>query len=100
MKLFDLDARQSSEASRRLYARYELARTAVDFLAAAMFLVGSVMFFWDATQYAATWLFVLGSVCFAIKPTLKLSREMHLYRVGRLSPLAEADKAASEAPEN
>jgi len=87
--LFSHEARQQSEASRRLYARFEIAHTATDFCAALAFLVGSVLFFDGATQYAATWLFVVGSVLFAAKPTLRLVREIRLYRMGRLAALAE-----------
>ncbi|MEC3859866.1 YrhK family protein [Mesobacterium sp. TK19101] len=89
MPIFYHENRDKSEASKRLYARYEMAHTAVDFLAAIAFLVGSVLFFDDATQYTATWLFVIGSLFFAMKPTLRLTREIRLYRMGKLDTLAK-----------
>ncbi|WP_099826795.1 YrhK family protein [Oceaniglobus indicus] len=89
MKLFRLHSREQSRRSRRLYARYELAYTAVDFCAALCFIIGSVMFFFEAWQYPGTWLFVVGSVLFAMKPTLRLCREIHLYRIGDFSDLSE-----------
>ncbi len=89
--LFRQENRECSEAARRLYAWTELLHTAVDFLAAAMFLVGSILFFGAATQYAATWLFVLGSLAFASKPTIRLWREIRLYRMGKIEELAERD---------
>ena len=92
MPLFHPDNRTRSEASRALYARYEIAHTAVDFLAAACFLIGSVLFFYDSTQYAGTWLFVVGSLAFAAKPTIRLTREIKLYRMGKLETLAERDR--------
>ncbi|MBV7408363.1 YrhK family protein [Maritimibacter sp. DP1N21-5] len=91
MPLFHPDNRTRSEASRKLYARYEVAHTGVDFLAAACFLIGSFLFFSNTTQYAATWLFVIGSLAFAAKPTIRLIREVKLYRLGDLETLAERD---------
>ena len=44
MKLFDRQNRDRTAESRRLYALYEIAHTAVDFIAALSFLVGSVLF--------------------------------------------------------
>jgi hypothetical protein len=53
--------------------------------------VGSVSFFWAKTQTSATWLFVVGSFCFAPKPTIRLSRELKFLRMGRLDQLAERE---------
>ena len=92
MKLFHRDRRTDSEAHRRLYARFEIAYTIVDFLAAVMFIVGSVMFFYDSWQTVGTWLFLIGSFFFAAKPTLRLFREIQLYRLGDMDDLAEALK--------
>jgi hypothetical protein len=92
MRLFRHENRQKSEAARRLYARYEILHTAVDFLAAFAFLIGSALFFGESTQYVATWLFVIGSVFFALKPTLRLVREIRLYRMGEIETLAERDE--------
>ena len=89
MALFTDENRQLTPQSRRIFALYEIARTTVDFLAAISFLVGSVLFFKETTQYQATWLFVIGSVFFCLKPTLKLSREIHLWRMGRVEALAD-----------
>ena len=41
--------------------RYEALSIANDILVALWFLVGSFLFFSDATTYAGTWLFVVGS---------------------------------------
>ncbi|MCR8724276.1 YrhK family protein [Frigidibacter sp. ROC022] len=81
--------RERSHASRRLYARFELIYTAVDFMAAFCFLIGSFLFFSAETQYAATWLFVIGSLAFAAKPTLRMIREIRLYRMGDMDDLAQ-----------
>lgn len=88
MPLFHHENRQASEAAKALYARYEIAYTAVDFLAAFAFIIGSILFFDEAAQIAATWLFVIGSVFFALKPTIRLTREVKLYRMGKLDTLA------------
>ena len=89
MKLFRHQNRESSEASRKLYAQFEIAYTVVDFSAALCFIVGSVLFFYESTQIPATWLFLVGSIFFAVKPTLKIIREIKLYRMGDMTDLAE-----------
>lgn len=89
MPLFHHENRQASAATKAFYARVEIAYTAIDFTAAALFLVGSILFFDDATARLATWLFVLGSAAFAMKPSLRLWREVKLYRMGQVARLAE-----------
>ena len=75
MKLFRHSNRQKTHESRVIYARFEIAYTCVDFGAALCFILGSVMFFSDALFTPATWLFLIGSVLFAVKPTLRLIRD-------------------------
>ncbi|RPE66224.1 YrhK-like protein [Pacificibacter maritimus] len=84
MKLFDTKFHEMDDDSRRVYALYELAHTLVDLGAALCFIVGSFFFFSDELQYAGTWLFVIGSFLFAVKPTLRFVRELKLLRLGRL----------------
>ena len=93
MPLFHHENRQASPEAKAFYARVEIAYTIVDFSAAALFLVGSFLFFSEATQTLATWLFVLGSAAFAMKPTLRLWREVKLYRMGKTTRLAERAEA-------
>ena len=71
-----------SERHSRFYARMEIARTLVDFSAALCFVIGSVLFFWPSVETPAIWFFVVGSVLFGIKPTLKLWRELRLVAMG------------------
>ena len=87
---FDHDAPDRSPEHARIYATHEVLRTANDFAAALFFLVGSALFFWEATQALATWLFVLGSLCFMLKPTLRLMRELRYLRAGEVDRLADA----------
>ncbi|SNR24870.1 YrhK family protein [Puniceibacterium sediminis] len=89
MNLFDHSNRDRNDGTRRIYALYEIAHTSVDFSAAACFLIGSVLFLWPAYETAAIWLFIIGSVFFMAKPTLRLLRELHLYRMGKLDTLAK-----------
>lgn len=93
MPLFHHENRQASPEAKAFYARVEIAYKIVDFSAAALFLVGSFLFFSEATQTLATWLFVLGSAAFAMKPTLRLWREVKLYRMGKTTRLAERAEA-------
>lgn len=63
---------------RRIYSRYEKIYTAVDFTAAMTFVIGSILFFYPKLVVDGTWLFLLGSICFAVRPTVRLLRELHL----------------------
>jgi hypothetical protein len=88
MAYFNPDNRTRTPRNRRLYAAYEIGYTAIDFAAASLFLVGSMLFFSDQTQNLGTTMFVIGSVCFALKPTLRLVREIHYAAIGDLDDLA------------
>lgn len=76
MALFKPDRHHRYIADERAYARFELAYTAVDVSAAGLFIVGSIMFFSQSWQTAGTWCFLIGSICFALKPTLRIIREI------------------------
>lgn len=65
----------------RVHATFELARTIVEFLAALCFIAGSIMFFFEAWLTRGTWLFLIGSIFFAMRPTIKLAREVKLMRM-------------------
>ncbi len=60
----------------------------MDFSAAILFLIGSIMFFYEAWVYAGTWMFTIGSVFFALRPMIKPLRELRLYKAGRDKVLA------------
>lgn len=81
MKLFSHGLRRASRSHEELVRRYEIARTVVEFLAAATFIVGSIFFFYDSLMNAGTWLFLIGSVLFAVRPTIRLLLELHLARL-------------------
>ncbi|MEQ3626942.1 MAG: YrhK family protein [Celeribacter sp.] len=87
--LFHPDNRRRSPDHARVYAIYEVAYTVVDFLAAACFIGGSVMFFFDSWMVPGTWAFLVGSFLFAAKPSLRLAREITYLRMGDVDRLAE-----------
>jgi uncharacterized membrane protein YgdD (TMEM256/DUF423 family) len=89
MKLFRHETRQATEESRRLYALFELLHTLADFGAATLFIVGSIMFFSEQWVTFGTWLFLVGSVLFALKPSLRLWCEIRLYRMHKYDELAD-----------
>ncbi len=89
MRLFQHHNRQQSAESRRVYALYEIAYTVVDFTAAFSFVIGSILFFWKEYETAAIWFFVIGSVCFALKPTIRMAREVKLVSMGDTKDLAK-----------
>lgn len=85
--LFEHDHRAKGPRQRRVYAAFEIAYTVVDFAAAATFVIGSVMFFFSAWEVTGTWFFLVGSILFGLKPTLRLAREFKLARMGDDSDL-------------
>lgn len=92
MGLFDHRNRERNTDTRRVYAIYEIAHTLADFIAAISFLLGSVLFLWPEKETEAIWLFILGSVFFCVKPSLRMCRELQLWRMGYLERLAERAK--------
>ena len=89
MTLFHPENKTRSARHARIWAAYEIAYTFVDFSAAGLFVVGSILFLSPATTYAATWLFIVGSVFFGLKPTLRLIRELKLVALGRPDKVAD-----------
>ncbi len=61
--------------------RYETLSIINDVLIALWFLAGSVLFFWESTTTAGTWLFVVGSAELAVRPIIRLGRHVHLKRI-------------------
>lgn len=60
--------------------RYETLSITNDLLAGILFVVGSVLFFSESTTYAATWMFLIGSVLFMLRPMIRFARRVHLQR--------------------
>ncbi|WP_395820956.1 YrhK family protein [Curtobacterium flaccumfaciens] len=67
----------------RIRGVYETISIINDVMVALWFIVGSVLFFSESTTTAGTWLFLIGSVQLLIRPVIRLSRRLHLGRVGR-----------------
>jgi hypothetical protein len=88
MKLFEASSADHSPEQRRFVALTEICYTIVDFCAALCFIVGSMFFFYDSLQNAGTWLFLIGSLFFAAKPTIRLWREIKLLRMGDYADIA------------
>lgn len=60
----------------------------VDLTAALCFAVGSILFVRESTQAVAAWFFVVGSVCFAMKPTIRFGRASNFPSMGDEEDLA------------
>lgn len=88
MRLFDPRDRRISPQQARRYALFEVAHTVVDFLAAFLFVIGSVLFFSEQTKTAGTFCFLFGSLFFVVKPSLRLARELWLARLNHVDRLA------------
>ncbi|MCA2010833.1 YrhK family protein [Cereibacter sphaeroides] len=87
--LFHPRNRDASPDHARIWAAYEIAYTLVDFCAAGLFVVGSILFLWPETTTTATWLFIIGSVFFGLKPTIRLVRELKLVSLGHMQEVAK-----------
>ncbi|WP_330446230.1 YrhK family protein [Kocuria rhizophila] len=61
--------------------RYETLSMTHDILIGIISLVGSFLFFNDSTMYVATWLFVVGSALMLIRPSIRITRRVHLQRI-------------------
>lgn len=92
MKLFNPGNRSLSKRHQEIYAYCELTYTIVDFTAAALFVIGSILFFNEATVNQGTWLFLIGSIFFGLRPSIKLVRELAYLRMGDFSDVADAMK--------
>nr|WP_321442065.1 YrhK family protein [uncultured Hyphomonas sp.] len=66
---------------RQVYVAYGTVYDCVDALAAIMFIIGSVLFFKTSTVTAGTWLFLIGSVFFAVRPVVHVVRDVHMKRL-------------------
>jgi uncharacterized membrane protein YgdD (TMEM256/DUF423 family) len=89
MHLFRAENATKSHRHRATFAAFEIAHTLADFGAAIMFIIGSIMFFFDAWQTMGTWLFLIGSILFACKPSLRLARELRLVAMGDVEDYAD-----------
>ena len=81
MKLLDPHLADLTPTHLELYWRYQVVRTLVDFGAAVCFVIGSAFFFFVSTTTEADWLFLVGSILFALKPTIDVVRSAHLRRL-------------------
>lgn len=88
MRLLDPSLHDLTPRHLEVYWRYQIVRTAVDFGAALCFVIGSAFFFFTATAIAADWLFLVGSILFAVKPTIDVTRSAHLVRLPGPAPAA------------
>lgn len=99
MRLFDPNTRTRSPRHARIWAAWEIVYTIVDFAAAFLFIVGSVFFFYASLTYTGTWMFLIGSICFALKPTIRLTRELQYLAMGDVQDVATQLKDQSVGPE-
>jgi len=65
-----------------LRKRYEILSIVNDILVAVWFVIGSILFFFASTATAGIWLFLLGSIELLIRPLIRLTRRVHIGRVG------------------
>lgn len=60
---------------------YKLLYQINDIILAMFFIVGSFLFFKEATTFAGTVLFVIGSIQMLIRPLIAITRDIHISRV-------------------
>lgn len=73
----DAGLERACQRLQRLRDLYALVHLVADVLAGLAFTVGSVLFFWPATESPAIWLFVVGSVLFTARPAVRLGHTLH-----------------------
>ncbi len=78
--------------------KYEAAGAVNDLLIAVWFLVGSVFFLDDSLMRSGTWLFVIGSTQFLLKPVIKLAGLVHMRRfvMGGRAAVKVAEESSGE----
>src|SRR5579875_147904 len=81
MKILDPILNDLTPRHIEIYWRYQVVRTGVDFGAATCFVAGSACFFFTSLSTTADWLFLIGSVLFATKPTIDMVRSLQLRRL-------------------
>ncbi len=74
-----------------LRRRYEVLSILNDLLVAVWFVIGSVLFFDEATATAGTWLFLIGSLQLLIRPVIRLARHVHIQKLGSPIPDTRRD---------
>ncbi|MBI1179444.1 MAG: hypothetical protein GC201_02735 [Alphaproteobacteria bacterium] len=77
------DRRNRDKRIDGVHRTYQNLFLGVDFGAAILFVIGSILFFYPDRQHAATWAFLVGSILFAVKPTLRVARFLHLRAIAR-----------------
>lgn len=70
------------------HALYQWAHLLVDFTAALLFVAGSIFFLSPNFQDIGSWLFLIGSIFFAMKPTIRLVRFLHIRRLTKRAELS------------
>tara|TARA_A100001391_G_scaffold21380_3_gene11821 strand:+ start:6084 stop:6284 length:201 start_codon:yes stop_codon:yes gene_type:complete len=66
-----------------------MAYTINDVGAAALFVAGSILFFKESTTYAGTWMFLIGSMMFGLRPMIRLMREIKLIRMKKYDDIGD-----------
>ncbi len=89
MSLFDPENSTRSLRHKKIYALYEIAYTIVDVSAALLFVVGSILFFYPTSTDVGIWFFLIGSIFFGLRPTIKLVREFAYLRIGDYTDVAD-----------
>lgn len=88
---------QPSKRHARIWRNYQLWYDTNDLVAGIMFTVGSVLFFFESTQTAGTWLFLVGSIQFIIRPGINVARDLHLSGVSRKDSKDNTERSPQES---
>ncbi len=81
MTLFAPENSTLSDRHRRLHIQSSIAYNFVDFVACFLFVIGSILFFYADTLYAGTWCFLIGSIFFGLRPTIRVYTEFRYKRM-------------------
>lgn len=75
----------------QLRQRYTVLSIANDLLSGLWFVIGSILFFSPQTTHTGTWLFLIGSIQMLFRPVIRLTRQIHLGRIGSVVPETAQD---------
>jgi hypothetical protein len=80
-RMFEDGLANRSHRHREVWRWYQIAYDVNDLCAGALFVVGSLLFYDESQQVAATTLFVIGSLAFCVRPLIHVLRDFHLTRL-------------------
>lgn len=81
--MFSPDSGLLSSRHKKIHKIYTILGIINDFAAGLAFVVGSYFDFYPKFSTDGSWLFLIGSILFCMRPSIVILREIHLACIGR-----------------